>query len=70
MALCRREGSAWLAAVRHELMRDPFDPHNIGLSTLIADLTFSEASAPDMRRWHDELRSWATSAPSQASTPA
>jgi hypothetical protein len=69
LALCRREGAARLGAVRHELMRDPFDPDNIGLFALIADLTFSAASAADMQRWHHELRSWATSVPSPASTP-
>jgi hypothetical protein len=68
-ALCRREGEARLHAVRHELMRDPFDALNVDLLARIADLTLTDATAADMRRWHDDLRTWAASVEAPAPTP-
>ena len=62
LALCRGEGEARLQAVRHELMREPFDTYSIGLLSRIADLTLTDATAADMRRWHEDLRTWAASA--------
>src|SRR5207249_4068085 len=62
LGLCRREGQARLRAVRHELMRDPFDAANIELLDRISELTPDQATAADFRRWHDELRSPAAGA--------
>jgi hypothetical protein len=61
--MCRREGSARLRAIRHELMRDPFDPNNVELLAKIADLTPDTATADDMRTWHRELSKEASESP-------
>jgi hypothetical protein len=58
--MCRREGEARLRAVRHELMRDPFEPVNIELLARVADLAPEAATAEVMRKWHDELSTWAS----------
>jgi hypothetical protein len=60
LAMCRREAEARMRAIRHELMRDPFDPLNVELLARIADLTPAEATAPALRRWHRELVGWTT----------
>ncbi|HEV8561136.1 MAG TPA: hypothetical protein VGR06_32830, partial [Actinophytocola sp.] len=43
----------------HELMRESHEPVNIELLTRVADLVPGTASAADMRKWHDELVTWA-----------
>jgi hypothetical protein len=60
LALCRREGEARLRAVRHELTRDSLDPQKTELLQLIADLSFTSATASDMLRWQEQLRNWGT----------
>jgi hypothetical protein len=60
LGMCRREGEARLRAVRHELMRDPFEPVNIELLTRVAGLAPEAATAEVMRNWHDELSTWAS----------
>ncbi|WP_410586293.1 hypothetical protein [Amycolatopsis sp. lyj-23] len=59
LAMCRREAEARTDAIRHELMRDPFDALNIDLLTKVAALTPAEATVPSLLKWHDELSSWA-----------
>jgi hypothetical protein len=66
LALCRREGEARLRAVRHELTRDSLDPQKAELLQLIADLSFTGATASDMLRWQEELRTWGTRPPAAA----
>jgi len=63
LALCRREGEARLRAVRHELTRDSLDPQKAELLQLIADLSFTGATASDMLHWQEELRNWGTRPP-------
>jgi hypothetical protein len=59
LGMCRREGEARLRAIRHELMRNPFDAANVELLTRIADFTPGSATAPTMYRWHEQLSGWA-----------
>lgn len=59
LAMCRREAEARTDAIRHELMRDPFDALNIDLLAEVANLTPAEATVPSLLKWHDELSSWA-----------
>lgn len=68
LALCRREGTARLRAVRHELMRDPYDASHIDLLSCIADLSLANATAATMQQWHDKLRGWVAHAKRSAST--
>ncbi|WP_103344224.1 hypothetical protein [Amycolatopsis sp. CA-126428] len=59
LAMCRHEAEARADAIRHELMRDPFDALNIDLLAKVADLTPAEATVPSLLKWHDGLTSWA-----------
>ncbi|WP_410616499.1 hypothetical protein [Amycolatopsis sp. lyj-109] len=62
LAMSRRELGARIRAIRHELMRDPFDPAMIDLLTRVADLRPATVTRTDLMRWHDELTAWASSA--------
>jgi hypothetical protein len=60
LAMCRRESEARIQAIRHELMREPFNPTNVDLLTHIADLAPTAATATTLRQWHEDLSSWIT----------
>jgi hypothetical protein len=63
LGVCRREGEARLRAMRHELMRECFDPAHADLLTLIDDLT---ATAAITLEWHRKLTAWADKQPADA----
>jgi hypothetical protein len=58
LAMCRLEAEARIQAIRHELMRDPLNPLNVDLLTLVVDFAPADATAPILRQWHDKLVAW------------
>lgn len=64
LGMCRREGEARLRAMRHELMRECFEPAHADLLALIDDLTATTAITLE---WHQKLTAWADK---QSASPA
>lgn len=68
LGMCRREGEARLRAMRHELMRECFEPAHADLLALIDDLTLTTATTSTTLEWHRKLTAWAGIQP--AASPA